>query len=157
VITNGETHQVIDVLPGRDAGPLMRWLTDHPGIEVICRDRSGSYATIRGRPRRCPAGETNCGRVASVEEPRRGPGEDGRRPPQLHPGRVRDTPGHEGGRHRGSGHRGVVHRGEHPVRSAGRDTRLRGAPTAPGGPHHRTLRSSAGAAGRGQDPGRDPP
>ncbi|WP_158711644.1 ISL3 family transposase [Streptomyces xylophagus] len=44
VITNGETHQVIDVLPGRDAGPLTRWLTDHPGIEVICRDRSGAYA-----------------------------------------------------------------------------------------------------------------
>jgi len=44
VITDGETHQVIDVLPGRDAGPLTRWLADHPGIEVICRDRSGAYA-----------------------------------------------------------------------------------------------------------------
>jgi transposase len=44
VIIDGETHEVLDVLPGRDAATLAPWLAAHPGIEVICRDRSGAYA-----------------------------------------------------------------------------------------------------------------
>ncbi|WP_240677204.1 ISL3 family transposase [Actinacidiphila soli] len=52
VITNGETHQVIDVLPGREAGPLAAWLAEHLGVEIICRDRAGAYAegARRGAP-----------------------------------------------------------------------------------------------------------
>jgi transposase len=39
-----ETGAPLDLLQGRDARPLADWLAAHPGVEVICRDRSGSYA-----------------------------------------------------------------------------------------------------------------
>ena len=42
-----ETGAPLDLLEGRDARPLADWLAAHPGVEVICRDRSGSYAKAR--------------------------------------------------------------------------------------------------------------
>ncbi|WP_244190371.1 ISL3 family transposase [Streptomyces caeruleatus] len=44
VLTCGETHRVVDVLPTRESGPLTAWLTTHPGVEIICRARAGAYA-----------------------------------------------------------------------------------------------------------------
>jgi transposase len=44
VLIDCDTHQVIDVLPSRDAAPLTDWLLTHPGAEIICRDRSSAYA-----------------------------------------------------------------------------------------------------------------
>src|SRR3954470_22689961 len=39
-----ETHRVVDLLLGRDAGPLTAWLQQHPAPGVICRDRASAYA-----------------------------------------------------------------------------------------------------------------
>jgi transposase len=44
LIIDIETGAPLDLLEGRDARPLADWLAAHPGVEVICRDRSGSYA-----------------------------------------------------------------------------------------------------------------
>jgi transposase len=44
VLVDAATGPAIDILPGREAGPLADWLKAHPGVRVICRDRAGSYA-----------------------------------------------------------------------------------------------------------------
>ncbi|WP_406729552.1 ISL3 family transposase [Streptomyces sp. GD-15H] len=44
IITDAVTGRRIEVLPGRDADPLEAWLREHPGIEVVCRDGSATYA-----------------------------------------------------------------------------------------------------------------
>ena len=44
VIIDAETHARIDVLPDRTADTLEAWLREHPGIEVVCRDGSATYA-----------------------------------------------------------------------------------------------------------------
>lgn len=44
VITNAETGRRIAVLPDREMATLESWLQTHPGVEVVCRDGSASYA-----------------------------------------------------------------------------------------------------------------
>lgn len=48
-----ETGKPIDILPGRLAEPLTKWLKTHPGVEVIARDRATAYADAAraGAPR----------------------------------------------------------------------------------------------------------
>ena len=40
-----ERHRPIDLLPDREAETLSAWLKAHPGIEIVTRDRSKTYAS----------------------------------------------------------------------------------------------------------------
>jgi Transposase/Putative ATPase subunit of terminase (gpP-like) len=39
-----ETRTVADVLPDRSSASLAAWLSQHPAVEIVCRDRHGLYA-----------------------------------------------------------------------------------------------------------------
>ena len=43
VLIDAETGRRVDVVPGRTAEVTEKWLKDHPGVEVVCRDGSGAY------------------------------------------------------------------------------------------------------------------
>jgi transposase len=44
ILIDCQTGVPLEMLAGRDGKPLADWLGAHPGVEVICRDRSGAYA-----------------------------------------------------------------------------------------------------------------
>ncbi len=44
IVVDLERHQVIDLLPDRTAATFADWLTHHPDVQVISRDRGASYA-----------------------------------------------------------------------------------------------------------------
>src|SRR6266404_5314513 len=44
ILVDLERRQPVALLPERTAAPVAQWLREHPGVEVIARDRSTAYA-----------------------------------------------------------------------------------------------------------------
>ena len=43
ILVDLETQKPVDLLPDRKAASLEAWLKEHPGVEIISRDRSKEY------------------------------------------------------------------------------------------------------------------
>lgn len=43
ILVDLETHRPIDLLPDRSAETVKKWLLEHPGVEIVSRDRSSVY------------------------------------------------------------------------------------------------------------------
>ena len=52
ILVDLEQHRTIALLPNRDAKTLVDWLEEHPGVEILSRDRSKTYrsAMSEGAP-----------------------------------------------------------------------------------------------------------
>jgi transposase len=44
ILVDLDRHRPVDMLPERSAHAVAAWLTAHPGVEIISRDRGGDYA-----------------------------------------------------------------------------------------------------------------
>src|SRR5215204_4720380 len=49
VLVDLERRTLVDVLPDRSADTFARWLVEHPGVEIVSRDRGGEYAEAARR------------------------------------------------------------------------------------------------------------
>ena len=46
ILSDLEKRLPADLLPDREAETLAKWLTEHPGVELVSRDRGGEYARV---------------------------------------------------------------------------------------------------------------
>lgn len=44
ILCDLEAGKVVDLLPDREAATVAAWLQDHPGTEIVSRDRASAYA-----------------------------------------------------------------------------------------------------------------
>jgi transposase len=49
ILVDLERHTLVDVLADRSANTFAHWLGEHPGVEIVSRDRSGEYAEAARR------------------------------------------------------------------------------------------------------------
>ena len=48
ILVDLERHRPVDILEGKQSAPLTEWLRDHPGVDILTRDRAEAYA-LAGR------------------------------------------------------------------------------------------------------------
>ncbi|MDE2508822.1 MAG: ISL3 family transposase [Planctomycetota bacterium] len=70
IVVDLERGCVVDLLPDRDAETVKKWLNEHPGVEIITRDRWPAYA--RAATEAAPASTAGRRPLAPVEESARG-------------------------------------------------------------------------------------
>lgn len=46
-------HQVVDILPDDTVATVCTWLIEHPGVELIARDRANAFADVRMEGENC--------------------------------------------------------------------------------------------------------
>ena len=49
ILVDLERHTPVDILPDRSADTFAAWLGEHPGVEIVSRDRGGEYAEAARR------------------------------------------------------------------------------------------------------------
>lgn len=49
VLIDVETRRPIDLLPDRSTDTVAAWLAEHPGIEIVCRDRCSTFSQAANR------------------------------------------------------------------------------------------------------------
>ena len=46
ILVDLENHKPVDLLPDKSAESFSKWLKDHPGVEIISRDRCAEYINV---------------------------------------------------------------------------------------------------------------
>ncbi|WP_433272692.1 ISL3 family transposase [Actinosynnema sp. CS-041913] len=71
VLIDAVTHRRVDVLPDRRAATLTAWLREHPGVSMVCRDGSATYAEAVRQGARTPSRSATDGTSGTTWQRRR--------------------------------------------------------------------------------------